>query len=63
MATTQETRPLLRPVEVAELLAVTRKTVYRLIDRGDLHAVHVGGVVRVAPDDLAAYLNRGARDD
>jgi excisionase family DNA binding protein len=43
---------MLRPIEVAELLAVSRKHVYRLIDRGDLKAVHVGGAVRIPPAEL-----------
>ena len=60
MTTPTDTRPLLRPVEVAEQLAVTRKTIYRLIDRGDLRAVHVGGVLRIDPNDLHAYLDREA---
>ncbi len=37
---------------------MSRKTVYRLIDRGDLHAVHVAGVLRIPPDALDAYLAR-----
>ncbi len=52
MATTENIRPLLRPIDVAELLNVSRKTAYRLIERGELDAVHVGASVRVRPDDL-----------
>jgi excisionase family DNA binding protein len=59
VATTEDNRPLLRPVDVAELLNVSRKTAYRLIERGDLDAIHVGANVRVRPEDLAAYLDRG----
>jgi len=58
MLTFDDRRPLLRPADVAELLSVGRKTVYRLVDRGELPAVHVGSAVRVAPADLDAYLNR-----
>jgi hypothetical protein len=39
MATTEDMLPLLRPVDVAELLNVSRKTAYRLIERGELSAV------------------------
>ena len=56
-ATTEDSRPLLRPAEAADRLAVTRKTVCRLIDRSELCAVHVGRAVRIAPDDLDAYLD------
>jgi putative molybdopterin biosynthesis protein len=59
MPTAQDT-PLLRPADAAERLAVSRKTVYRLIDRGELRAIHVGRVVRIDPDDLDRYLNREA---
>jgi excisionase family DNA binding protein len=59
MATTEDMLPLLRPVDVAELLNVSRKTAYRLIERGELSAVRIGTSVRVRPEDLAAYLERG----
>lgn len=59
MQPTQDTRPLLRPIDVAPLLNVSRKTAYRLIERGELDAVHVGASVRVRPEDLANYLERG----
>ena len=52
-------RPLVRPVDVAELLNVSRKTSYRLIERGELSPVYVGTSVRVRPEELAAYLDRG----
>ena len=55
IATHEDHTPLLRPAEAAALLAVKRKTVYRLIDRGDLPAVDVGRAIRIAPADLAAY--------
>jgi excisionase family DNA binding protein len=37
---------------------LNRKTIYRLIDRGELRAVHVGSVLRVSPRELGAYLER-----
>jgi putative molybdopterin biosynthesis protein len=57
-ATPEDQARLLRPDEAAERLAVSRKTVYRLIDRGELRAVHVGRSVRIDPSDLGNYLNR-----
>lgn len=45
--------------DVAEILHVAPKTVYRLIGRGELRAVHVGRAVRVLKSDLVAYLRGG----
>ncbi len=59
MSAAEDIRPLLRPIDIAELLNVSRKTAYRLIERGELAAVHVGANVRIRPEDLAAYLERG----
>lgn len=46
--------------EVANELRLTRSTVYRLIGRGELPTVHVGGhnASRVRRVDLAAYIER-----
>ena len=43
--------------------AVSRRTAYRPIKRGDLDAVHVGASLRIRPEALAAYLDREASDD
>jgi excisionase family DNA binding protein len=59
MPTTEDMLPLLRPVDVAELLNVSRKTAYRLIERGELSAVYVGTSVRIRPEELAEYVERG----
>jgi putative molybdopterin biosynthesis protein len=53
--------PLLRPAEAAARLSVTRKPVYRLIERGDLPAVHVGRQLRIDPSALHDYLRAGSR--
>lgn len=49
---------LLRPGEVAERLRVSKRTVYRLVEKGELKAVHVGDSksLRVRLSDLADYL-------
>lgn len=44
--------------KVAELLGVSKQTVYRLIDRGELRAVHVGRAVRILKTDLVSYLTK-----
>ena len=43
---------------VAESLGVSAKTVRRLIAKGELVACRLGRLVRVHPDDLAAYIDR-----
>jgi excisionase family DNA binding protein len=58
-ATREDTRPLLSPTEAAELANVSRKTVYREIDRGALPALHVGRQLRIDPADFRQYLDRG----
>jgi putative molybdopterin biosynthesis protein len=56
---TQEDRPtLLSPADVARFAGVSRKTVYREIDRGELPAIHVGRLLRIDPTDLSRYLGR-----
>ncbi len=51
--------------EVAETMRLSRMTVYRLVQRGDLPAVRVGRSYRVPADALDAYLAAAevARDD
>jgi excisionase family DNA binding protein len=49
---------LLRIPQVAEGLDVSTRTVRRLIAAGELAACRLGRLVRVHPDDLAAYIER-----
>jgi excisionase family DNA binding protein len=44
--------------QVAEGLGVSTRTVRRLIAKGELVACRLGRLVRVHPDDLAAYIDR-----
>jgi putative molybdopterin biosynthesis protein len=55
---TRDDTVLLTPTEVARLAQVSRETVYREIDRGELKAVHVGRQLRIDPTDLSHYLGR-----
>ena len=41
--------------QVARMLAVSKRTLEREIQRGRLKVVCIGRCVRVKPDDLAAY--------
>ncbi|MHB8420598.1 MAG: helix-turn-helix domain-containing protein [Myxococcales bacterium] len=47
---------LLTVREVAARLHVSTATVYALADRGKLAHVRVSNAIRVAPEDLAAYV-------
>lgn len=46
------------PEEVANILKITRYTVYEMIKRGDLAAYRIGRKVRVEAPDLDAYIKR-----
>jgi excisionase family DNA binding protein len=61
---------LLTTEEAAALLHVHSRTVQRLVERGDLSAVHLGGAVRFDPLDVQSLIERvkcraanRARDD
>ncbi|MDA8040267.1 MAG: helix-turn-helix domain-containing protein [Actinomycetota bacterium] len=43
---------------VAEYLGVNQRTVYRLIDEGELPAYKFGRVIRLRERDVAAYVER-----
>ena len=43
--------------EVADLLRVSRMTVYRLIKQGDMPALKVGRGYRLREQDVHSYLN------
>lgn len=49
--------------EVAELMRVSRMTVYRLVHSGELPAVRVGRSFRVPQDALDAYLRSSTTVD
>ena len=51
-------RLLLTPEEVAEVLRIGRTTVYALMKRGDLRAVHIGRSCRISQAELDRYVRR-----
>lgn len=44
--------------EAADVLGITRATVYRLLRTGELQSVRVGKRRKFRPEDLDAYLER-----
>lgn len=56
LATTTPPALLLRVPEVCELLAIGRSTVYLLLARGELDAVHIGRSVRITTESAVAYV-------
>ncbi len=57
-------QPLLTSDEVAEILKVSRTSVYLMMKRGDFPIVRIGRVIRVRPEDLERYIhNKATRDD
>jgi excisionase family DNA binding protein len=49
---------LLTTEEAAALLHVHPRTVQRIVERGDLSAVHLGGAVRFDPQDVQGLIER-----
>jgi excisionase family DNA binding protein len=59
IATDRSGTPLLVTIpEAARLLAVGRSTLYELIGSGQLTTVHIGRSVRIAVDELEAFVSR-----
>ena len=56
MAPTTDQELLLRIDVAAARLAVSRATLYRLIQRGELDTVHIGSAVRVPVTALERWL-------
>jgi excisionase family DNA binding protein len=53
-----DSAPLLTTNEAADLLHVHPRTVQRLVERGQLCAVHLGGAVRFDPHDVGGLIDR-----
>ena len=47
----------LTPLEVAEMLKITKNTVYELIKRGELNGYKVGKKIRIDMKDVEEYKN------
>ena len=55
-------RLLLRPVEAAEVIGVSRSKAYELISRGEIPSIKVGGCVRVPVAALRAWIDAHVRE-
>lgn len=49
-------RLLYRPEEAAQVLAVSRATIYVLLARGELRAIHIGRAARIPAAELERWL-------
>ena len=49
---------LLKPLEVASVLGISKSFAYRLLQTGEIPTVRLGKACRVRPTDLAKYIER-----
>jgi excisionase family DNA binding protein len=56
---TMSSQRMLTPAEVAVRLSVSRPTVYRLLEAGEIPGVRVGGQYRTDQDALEAWIAEG----
>jgi excisionase family DNA binding protein len=54
----ERTYRMLTPADVAERLAVSRSMAYKLLRTGELPAIYVGRLPRIAEADLDAFIRR-----
>ena len=51
----------LTPLEVAEMLKISKNTVYELVKRGELNSYRVGNKVRIEMKDIEDYKNKSKK--
>jgi excisionase family DNA binding protein len=49
---------LISIAEFQEMVSVSRSTVLRLIERGEIRCVHIGRAVRIPSEDVASFIAR-----
>jgi excisionase family DNA binding protein len=54
---------LLKAIEVAEILNISRALSYRLLQQGEIPVVKIGSAVRVRPIDLERFIQKCRSDD
>ena len=55
-AARQAARLLLSPEEAGDRMRLSRATIYRMLERGDLRSVKIGTVRRIPVRELEAYI-------
>lgn len=45
--------------EVATILAISNRTAWRLVSKGELETVHIGRSVRVTRESIEAFIRKG----
>jgi len=58
MTTIQETDRLLKAVEVAQILNISRSLAYRLLQEGQIPVIRINQAVRVRLRDLHQYIEQ-----
>jgi excisionase family DNA binding protein len=53
---------LLKAVDIARILNISKALAYRLIQQGEIPAVRINHAVRVKPSDLEEFVNRCRKD-
>jgi excisionase family DNA binding protein len=53
---------LLKAVDIARILNISKALAYRLIQQGEIPAVRINNSVRVKPSDLEEFVNRCRKD-
>ena len=53
---------LLTIKEAADRMSVSTKMIYRLMNRGKLRKVKIGGATRISEDDLNSYLEEQIKE-
>lgn len=55
-------RPCMTAAQIALLLQVSKMTIYRLMDAGEITYYRVGNSRRIKPNDFLTFLARGRRE-
>jgi excisionase family DNA binding protein len=58
VSASERTARLMTVADAADFLAISRRQVYVLLERGELPAVRVGTRIRLIPAELTAYLEQ-----
>ena len=54
---------LLKAMDVADILNISRSMAYRLMQSENIPTVHLGKAIRVRPEDLDAFIRKNLHGD